>query len=125
MTIDRHIDLLALLYTVSAVVAGLAAAALVPLGLSAAVLLQTGQSPHLAARIATVVFFVSALLLLAFAAFTLGTARGLRRTERWSRTAALALAVVNLFVPPFGTALGLYAGWVLLQQPAREVFGRA
>jgi hypothetical protein len=124
VTIDRHIDLLALLYLVSAYIAALAGAALLPLGLAAAALLAGGDAPDLAASITTATFLVLAVLLLAFAAIAVVTARGLKRADRWARTAGLVLAVVNLLVPPFGTALGAYAFWVLLQQPARERFGR-
>ena len=38
--------------------------------------------------------------------------------------AALALAVPNLLVVPFGTALGVYTFWVLLNDDARRDFGR-
>ena len=124
MTIDRHLDLLALLYIVSAAVAALAGLGLLPLGAAAAYLLAAGEAPDLAARLTTGLFLVLALLLLAFAALAATTGRGLRRTQPWARTAGLVLAVVNLFIPPFGTALGAYACWVLLQQRAREVFGR-
>ncbi len=34
----------------------------------------------------------------------------------------LGLAVPNLFVLPFGTALGIYALWVLLHEETRETF---
>jgi hypothetical protein len=125
VTIDRHLDLLALLYFVSAFVAALAALAILPLGVAAALLLMSGDAPDLAARIATALFFALAMLLALFAALAAATGRGLRLVRPWARTAGLVLAVVNLFIPPFGTALGAYACWVLLQQRAREVFGRA
>ena len=38
--------------------------------------------------------------------------------------AALILAVPNLIVVPFGTALGIYTFWVLLNDDARREFGR-
>ena len=40
------------------------------------------------------------------------------------RVAALALAVPNLIIVPFGTALGIYTFWVLLNDDARREFGR-
>lgn len=125
MTIDRHLDLLALLYIVSACVAALAGVALLPLAVAAALLLLAGEAPDLAARVATGLFLLLATLLLVFASLAAATGRGLRRAQPWARTAGLVLAVVNLFIPPFGTALGAYACWVLLQHGAREVFERA
>ena len=38
------------------------------------------------------------------------------------RVLMLALAVVNLLVLPFGTALGVYALWVLLNNEGRRLF---
>jgi hypothetical protein len=46
------------------------------------------------------------------------------RREPNGRVVALALGVLNLFVLPFGTALGIYTYWVLLHNEARDVFGR-
>jgi len=48
----------------------------------------------------------------------------LDRRRRTGRIGALALAVPNLLVVPFGTALSLYTFWVLLNDEARREFGR-
>ena len=50
--------------------------------------------------------------------------RALDRRSRAGRFGALALAVPNLAVVPFGTALSVYAFWVLLNDDARAEFGR-
>jgi hypothetical protein len=47
----------------------------------------------------------------------------LARSPR-GRTALLTLVVPNIFVLPFGTALAIYACWVLLNDDARREFGR-
>src|SRR5262245_39689135 len=44
--------------------------------------------------------------------------------RRGGRTAALMLAAFNLLIVPFGTALGIYTYWVLLNDDARRAFGR-
>ena len=46
----------------------------------------------------------------------------LRREESRGRTAILGLGALNLFVLPFGTALSIYAYWVLLHNETRGVF---
>ena len=46
----------------------------------------------------------------------------LRRRRPLGRVLSLALAVVNLLVLPFGTALGVYALWVLLTNDGRRLF---
>jgi hypothetical protein len=50
--------------------------------------------------------------------------RALDRRSAGGRLAALLLAVPNLAMVPFGTALSVYAFWVLLNDEARQEFGR-
>ena len=64
-----------------------------------------------------IVFIASGLALAA-------AGRALDRRRRSGRLGALALAVPNLLVVPFGTALSLYTFWVLLNDEARREFGR-
>jgi hypothetical protein len=71
----------------------------------------------------------TALLFVVFAtALALGgwanawTGRAIRQHRPQGRTGALILAVMNLFVLPFGTALAIYTFWVLLHNEARAFF---
>jgi hypothetical protein len=64
--------------------------------------------------------FAVALALAGWANLWVGQA--LRRHRSPGRTGALVLAVVNLFVLPFGTALAIYTFWVLLHNDARALF---
>ncbi len=52
------------------------------------------------------------------------TGTALRRRRKGGRFAALVLAVPNLILVPFGTALGIYTYWALLNDDARVAFGR-
>ena len=52
------------------------------------------------------------------------TGRALGRRRPAARRVALVLAVPNLLMVPFGTALSIYAFWVLLNDEARRAFGR-
>lgn len=52
------------------------------------------------------------------------TGRALIRRRPAGRKWALALAVPDLLAVPFGTALSIYAFWVLLNDEARREFGR-
>ena len=67
-------------------------------------------------------FVVFAIALLAGGVVNAWAGRALRRLQPTGRTAVLWLAVVNLFVLPFGTALGIYAFWVLLHNETRAQF---
>lgn len=121
--VDRHLDLLSLLLIVSGVLAGLTAVSLMALGIGAAILMASPQSAGVAASVAAGTFFILAILLLAYAAASVAAGRGLRRREHWSRLVALILSLINLFVVPFGTALGIYAFWVLLRERSRQLLG--
>jgi hypothetical protein len=46
----------------------------------------------------------------------------MRRHRPAGRVLMLALGVINLLVLPFGTALGVYALWVLLTHDGRQLF---
>ena len=46
----------------------------------------------------------------------------LRGHKPFGRILMLALALANLLVIPFGTALGVYAMWVLLKNDAHRLF---
>jgi len=50
--------------------------------------------------------------------------RAVVRRKQRGRTAVLLLALPNLAVIPFGTALGVYTFWTLLNDDARREFGR-
>jgi hypothetical protein len=64
--------------------------------------------------------FASALAIGGWASVWVG--RALRHHRSQGRTGALLLAVMNLFVLPFGTALAIYTFWVLLHNDARALF---
>lgn len=122
----RHVDFLALLYIIWGAlfllvgVAGLAlsggAAALV----SSAGLVRHGAS--LAASLTAITLAAVAVLSLVWAALHLWVGSQLRRYRPWARLLALGLAVINLVLLPFGTALGIYACWALLTDDGRRLF---
>ena len=55
-------------------------------------------------------------------ALSLATAMGLRRYAPWARSLGLGLAVLDLPVLPFGTALGVYALILLPKAHIRALF---
>jgi hypothetical protein len=65
---------------------------------------------------------IFAVALLAGGGGNLWAGRALRRREPRGRLAVLWLGALNLFALPFGTALGIYAFWVLLHNETRSVF---
>jgi hypothetical protein len=49
---------------------------------------------------------------------------GLMNREGWARIAAIVVAFLAVFHPPFGTAMGIYTLWVLLPNHARAEYER-
>ena len=92
------------------------------LAAGAAAIGWTTQGDEIAAGVTAVAFLICALLLLAAGAANGWAGRALKQRQPNGRLATLALAVPNLFILPFGTALGIYAFWVLLHNDARARF---
>ena len=45
-----------------------------------------------------------------------------RRRRHWARMGAILLSCVDLLLLPYGTALGVYALWILLRDETRPLF---
>lgn len=50
---------------------------------------------------------------------------GLLKRKEWGRVLTLILGVLNLINIPFGTILGIYTLWVLLNQETIDIFSEA
>jgi hypothetical protein len=79
-------------------------------------------SSEMAASLTAVTITVISLIALVWGALHLVVGRTLRRHRPSARLMALGLAVGNLALLPFGTALGGYACWVLLTEEGRHLF---
>ena len=92
------------------------------LALGAAAVGWTSSGAEISAAVTSLAFAVFAAALLAGGAANSWAGRALHRLKPRGRMATLGLAVANLFVLPFGTALGIYAFWVLLHNETRTFF---
>lgn len=124
----HHIDVLGLLHTVWGTFAALAGLSLVILSAGTDAAMSNGAvSPVVRATGATAAVWLLAaagVFLLLAGVSMLVTGQRLRQARPRARLAALVLALPNLLLLPFGTALGIYTYWVLLNNDARVVFGR-
>jgi hypothetical protein len=120
--VPSHIHLLWVLQLVWGAVGVLLGASTLMLAAGAAAIGWTTQGDEIAAGITAVAFLICALLLLAAGAANGWAGNALKNRRPNGRLATLVLAVPNLFVLPFGTALGIYAFWVLLHHEARAMF---
>lgn len=81
-----------------------------------------GTAVEFAAGITTIVFFAIGAFCLFWGGAHVWAAALLARRRPVGRVVTLGLAVVNLLVLPFGTALGIYALWILLTDEGRRLF---
>jgi len=97
-----------------------AATLLLAVGALAIGLMDTGE--RVAAGVTALTFGVFGAALIVGGGANAWAGRALRRGEPAGRSTVLWLSVPNLFVLPFGTALGVYALWVLLHNESRARF---
>jgi hypothetical protein len=83
-----------------------------------------GERPgtEVAAGLTAATLAVVGLSALFWASLHLVCGRALARQRPWSRLLALAIAACDLLLVPLGTALGIYALWILLDDEVRRRF---
>ena len=121
---ERHVRLLAILASLWGALAALVSLSMLLLAGGALAILTgpEGESVALAAGLTAAVFAVIGIFSLLWGLAHIWTGMRLRRHDPIGRVVMLGLAVVNLLVFPFGTALGIYAMWMLLANDGRRLF---
>jgi hypothetical protein len=117
-----HLHLLGVLQLAWGVIGLLLGVSMLLLAVGAIAIGLSGADERMAAGVTAGAFAVFAGALLAGGGVNVWAGYALRRHQPRGRIAVLTLGVVNLFVLPFGTALGIYAFWVLLHNESRTVF---
>jgi hypothetical protein len=118
----QHLHLLGLLQLAWGAIGLLLGVAILLLAIGAVAIGVSMPDQRMYAGGAAGILVVVSGVLLVFGLLNAWAARAVRRNEARGRMAVLWLAVPNLFVLPFGTALGIYAFWVLLNNEIRAVF---
>lgn len=122
----RHVEFLATLYLAwGAIFALVAIAGFALAGGAFAIAGSTGPvrfGSDMAARVTGVTITVISLIALVWAILHLFVGRQLKKLRPSARLMSLGLAIGNLILLPFGTALGAYSLWVLLKDDGRRLF---
>ena len=122
----RHVDFLSTLYlTWGAIFTLVALAGFALAGGAAAIATAAGpvrMASEMASRLTAITIGGVAGIALIWGALHLWIGRSLRQHLPSARLLALGLAIGNLVLLPFGTALGAYACWVLLKDEGRRLF---
>jgi len=126
LRMTRHIDLLAVFHQMWGALALVAGTAILVLAIGALAIVRSAEraalGPDVAAGLTVGFFFVFAVSALAWGGIHVWTGLSLRAHKARARLVGLALAVLNLFFLPVGTALAVYTFWVLLSNETRRVF---
>ncbi len=121
---ERHVDILAILCTLWGALAMLVGTSLLLLAAGALAILfgPDGSAVGFAAGVTATAFAVMGAVAVVWGGAHVGASVLLQRRHPAGRVLTLGLAVVNLLVLPFGTALGAYALWILLTDAGRRLF---
>ena len=122
----RHADFLGLLYLAWGAIFALVGLAGLALAGGALAIARSGGpvsvGSEFAAGFTALTLGLIASLALLFGLLHLWIGAAMRRFHGWARLLALGLAIINLVLFPFGTALGAYAAWVLLNEEGRALY---
>lgn len=120
-----HVKVLGVLYLVFSALSLLVALFLMlAIGSAAGIVGMTADADDAAIAIPILGLAGTALgmMLLVLALPGLVTGWGLLSFKPWARILGLVLSVLNLLNIPFGTALGIYGLWVLLNKDTERLF---
>ena len=121
---ERHARLLGILAALWGALSMLVGVSMLLLAAGALVMLfgPDAQNVGFAAGLTAAGFAAIGVFTLLWGGAHVWTASLLRQRRPLGRVLMIGLAVVNLLVLPFGTALGAYAFWVLLTNEGRRLF---
>ena len=121
---ERQVRLLGILASIWGALATLVGLSMLLLAIGALALVgdPDAENVSFAAGLTAAVFVSIGVFSLLWGMAHIWVATLLRRRSPLGRAVMLGLAVVNLLVFPFGTALGAYALWILLTNDGRRLF---
>ncbi|MBI3400666.1 MAG: hypothetical protein HY048_04535 [Acidobacteria bacterium] len=125
---SSHVDLAGILFIVWGLLTAIVGLSTLALGVGAVALLTSGShdgSRQIAAGLTAAVFTTLALIAILWGAAHVAVGVPLRRRRPKARLVALMLGSVDLLLLPYGTALGVYALWVLLNEGGKALFQNA
>lgn len=123
-----HVDFLGTLFVVWGLLTVVIGVSTLALGVGAATLITSahrGDGGQVAAGIAAAAFAALAFLAILWGAAHILVGVPLRRHRPAARLMALMLGSVDLLLLPYGTALGVYALYVLLNENGKSLFTRS
>jgi hypothetical protein len=124
--VRSHVDFVGVLFIVWGLLTTLVGVSTLALGVGAVALIASasrgGGGGQFAAGLTAAVFTALAVIAILWGAAHVVVGVPLRRHKPWSRLLALTLGSVDLLLLPYGTALGAYALYVLLNEQGKALF---
>jgi hypothetical protein len=123
--VAAHVDFVGLLFVAWGLLTTLVGVSTLALGVGAVALIRSagrGGGGEFAAGVTAAAFAALALIAILWGAAHVAVGIPLRQRRSWARHVALMLGSVDLLLLPYGTALGCYALWVLLNEKGKAVF---
>jgi len=120
-----HVDFLGVLFIVWGLLTVVVGLSTLALGVSAVALIASASRSaggQVAAGLTAAAFTTLAFIAMLWGAAHVVVGVPLRRYTPWARLLALMLGSVDLLLLPYGTALGIYALWVLLTEDGKRLF---
>jgi hypothetical protein len=119
-----HVDFVAILFVVWGALTAIVGLSTLALGVGAASLAASESGgAHVAAGLTAGMFITLAVIAMVWGTGHILIGLPLRRHRPGARLFAIAAASIDLILLPFGTPLGIYALWVLLNERGKALFG--
>ena len=121
-----QVDFVGVLFIVWGVLTTLVGVSTLALGVGAAAIISSAsrgaRGAQLAAGLTAAAFTTLAVIAIVWGVGHILIGVPLRRRRPWARLLALMLGSVDLVLLPYGTALGCYTLWVLLNEEGKKLF---
>ena len=124
---ETHVKILGGLYIALGIIGVVASIVILALFGGLAALIGADHDPDgpAAAAMFGVLGTIGFVVMLAASLPTIFTGFGLLKFRPWAQTLAIVIAIINLLSFPFGTAIGVYALWVLFNSRTKPLFRAA
>jgi hypothetical protein len=123
--VTAKVDFLGILFIVWGLLTTLVGVSTLALGVAALALLASanrGGGGEVAAGLTAAAFTALAFIAIGWGAAHVIVGVPLRRRQPWTRLVAMMLGAADLLLVPYGTALGAYAIWLLLNEESKKLF---
>jgi hypothetical protein len=123
---SSHVDLVGILFVIWGMLTALVGLSTLALGIGAVALIASASrgsgGGQVAAGLTAAAFTTLAVIAIVWGAAHVAVGVPVRRRRPWARLLALMLGSVDLLLVPYGTALGIYTLWVLLNEEGKKMF---